>query len=293
MRKMIVKNGYVYEVLNNFGKSNEINKFRFDNVPIGSVILMREVNIINADGRTYYEKESRPYVYLGNKSILSVDKNDNIILELNQYIVNELETHWGETDKVDSEGNYIYEPKDYETSIDSNNITGLKHRSMAQGISYAKFSSEELTSFIPLGTVNNVDELIRKLEDYSNILLENKNINNNNINVKLDLNFVYNDILVEEINAKGELCGRYICDDFELDFTYDYLNQLMLINDQDLNYIVIENFENEYRKIEGELIDKNDNVISNEIIDTYISNLENILIEVDNYVFNNIVINVD
>lgn len=288
---MKYENGKFYEILNEATQANTTNKTRLVNLKYGSIIVMKDVDIINATKPNYHESRKRPYVYLGNRTILSCDKNNQWICQYNKDIIDELETHNWKTFKKDSNGKYIYKPKDWEVSIDDSNSKNLKGRLMAQGISYATFFTKESVSFAPKAIAYNVDEVIDNLENYSNILIENVE-NIINVYEQIDLNFNYKDILVEKITDDNELWCSLETKEYILFFFYDYLSQTLLIQDQDSNFLEIDNFESENLSVDGGIYNFNGNEIDSNIINSLVIDLQQILIEVDNYVFSNNVIDI-
>ena len=160
--------------------------------------------------------------------------------------------------------------------------------SVAKGTSYARFEQNNTKFFIPIGHTDNTDEIIDKLEFYSNILLENINIENIN-DPSISINQYYNDIYIECITEKGELWGSYADENVDISFRYRYLDNLMMINDHDLNYLTVENFGERNAKPSGWICDLDENDLSVEFIECLLNNLNDIILYVDKIVLENII----
>lgn len=271
-----------------YSSNNNLTRRRLSNLICGDIILMKDVHIINADHSYYYEKSRRSYVYLGNRKLLLYNENLELIINSDIDIADEITTHGNKTDIQDTNGNYTYNLQPDETFIYKGKDTGLNKTSVAKGTSYARFEQNNTKFFIPIGHTDNTDEIIDKLECYSNILLENINIENIS-DPSISIDQYYNDIYIECITEKGELWGSYADENVDIGFRYRYLDNLMMINDHDLNYLIVENFGERNAKPSGWICNLDENDLSVEFIECLLNNLNDIILYVDKIVLENII----
>lgn len=83
--------------------------------------------------------------------------------------------------------------------------------------------------------------------------------------------------------------GSYADENVDIGFRYKYLDNLMMINDHDLNYLIVENFGERNAKPSGWICDLDENDLSVEFIECLLNNLNDIILYVDKIVLENII----